>query len=88
MDKSVVIDTPDGIAFVQLLARRGALRLEIRGMHRRGRSAYAICKEVYGLKGNRESVLAQLNSMIANIQAMIELNKSVVPVMSNPEVHD
>lgn len=58
------ITTPGGIAFFQLLARRGALQLEIKGLRRRGRSAYAICKEVYGLKGSRASVLAQLNARI------------------------
>jgi len=56
--------TGDGIAFYQLCARRGALQLEIKGLRRRGRSAYAICREVYGLKGSRASVLAQLDAMI------------------------
>lgn len=65
----VVVDTPEGIEFVHLLARRGALRLEILGLHRKGRSAYAICKEVYGLKGSRQKVLDQLNRMIEDIQA-------------------
>jgi hypothetical protein len=64
MPDDIVIDTPEGIAFFQLCARRGALALEIKGLHRRGRSAYSICKEVYGLKGSREKVLAQLNEMI------------------------
>ena len=60
----IVIDTTDGIALFQLLARRVALRLELAGMHRRGRSAYSIIKSEYGLKGSRESVLAQLNAII------------------------
>jgi hypothetical protein len=64
----VTFDTPEGIAFVQLVARRGALRLETLGMKRRGRSAYSICKSEYGLKGSRESVLAQLNAMIEKAQ--------------------
>lgn len=53
---------------VQLLSRRGALSLEIKGMKRRGRSAYAICKEVYGLKGSRQKVLDQLNEMIVKMK--------------------
>lgn len=69
MPETIVIDTPEGIEFVQLLARRGALRLEIFGLRRGGRSAYAICKEVYGLKGSRQKVLDQLNRMIEDIQA-------------------
>ncbi len=63
-----IIDAPEGIAFYQLCARRGALRLELRGLRRRGRSAYAICKEVYGLKGNRERVLAQMDALIEKAQ--------------------
>ncbi len=59
-----VIDTPEGIAFVQLCARRGALKLELVGLKRRGRTAYSICREVYGLKGSRLKVLAQLDAMI------------------------
>jgi hypothetical protein len=65
---NIVVDTPEGIAFFQLCARRGALKLELVGMKRRGRSAYSICKEVYGLKGNRESVLKQLDEMIVIAQ--------------------
>lgn len=49
---------------VQLLARRGALSLEIKGLRRRGRSAYSIVKETYGLRGSRESVLHQLTDLI------------------------
>jgi len=60
----VIINTPDGIAFYQLCTRRGALRLEIPGMKRRGRTAYSLCKEIYGLKGNRQKVLEQMNDLI------------------------
>ena len=59
-----MVDTPDGIAWFQLIARRSALRLEIAGMHRSGRSAYSICKSEYGLRGSRASVLAQLDDII------------------------
>jgi hypothetical protein len=60
-----IASTPDEIAFFQMCSRRGALRMEIVGMRRsRGRTAYSIIKEVYGLKGSRESVLEQLNKMI------------------------
>ena len=64
----IVVDTPNGIAMFQLCARRGALKLEILGMHRRGPSAYSICKKVYGLKGNRQSVLEQMEALIARAQ--------------------
>lgn len=70
-----VIDTPEGIAFFQLAARRSALRLEIMGMRRRGRSAYSIAKSEYGLRGSRESVLAQLQAMVDSILAEREATR-------------
>ena len=53
--------TGDQIKDFQFIARKGALKLEIAGLKRRGRSAYSIIKEVYGYKGSRESVLKQMN---------------------------
>jgi len=41
-----------------------ALRLECKGMKRRGPSAYSIVKAEYNLTGNRLSVLNQLESII------------------------
>ena len=54
--------------FFVLCARKGALKLEIAGMKRRGRTAYSIVKEAYGLKGSRQSVLDQLRTMITDEQ--------------------
>jgi hypothetical protein len=62
----VVFDTPEGIAFYTLVARRGALRLELAGLRRSSgrRTAYSVCKQAYGLRGSRHDVLAALNQMI------------------------
>lgn len=61
---SIVLDTPEGIEFYLLASRKAALSLEIKGLrHSRG-SVYALCKRVYGLKGNRQSVLAQMEKMV------------------------
>lgn len=60
----MISETPDAIAFVQLCARKGALSLELKGLRRHGRTAYAICKSEYGLKGSRKSVLAQMEALI------------------------
>lgn len=58
-------DTPDGIAYAQLCARKGALKLEGRGLrHSSGKSMLALCKREYGLKGNREQVLAGMQALI------------------------
>lgn len=65
----------NGIEFYQLCARRGALRLELKGMKRRGRTAYSICKEIYHLKGGREKVLAQLTAMIEDFHKQREEEK-------------
>ncbi len=64
IEEAIVLDTPEAINFAQMCARRGALRLEIRGFARRGRSVYAICKEAYGLKGSRQKVYDQMCEMI------------------------
>jgi len=42
-----------------------ALSLEIKGLKRRGFSAYAVAKKEFNLKGSKESVLAQLQEMMA-----------------------
>jgi len=62
----MMIDTPDGIAFARAAARRMALSLEINGMHRSSgrQTAYSIVKQVYGFRGNRQSVLDDLNEYI------------------------
>lgn len=64
----MIFDTPDSIKFFQMCARRGALRSEIAGLKRRGRSAYSICKSEYRLHGSRESVLNQMTALIEGIQ--------------------
>lgn len=69
-----MIDTPDGIAFARACSRKGALSLEIAGMHRSSgrQTAYSIVKEVYGFRGNRKSVLADLTEYI---EAELRLRK-------------
>lgn len=63
---SMIFDTPDGIAFVRACSRKGALELEIKGMHRSSgrQTAYSIVKQVYGFRGNRQSVLEDLTEYI------------------------
>jgi hypothetical protein len=62
--QSIVMDTPDQIDFAVLAARKGALKMECLGLKRRGRSAYSICKEAYGLKGSKQKVLEQMQAMV------------------------
>ena len=57
-----VYDSPEAINNFRLRALRGALKLEILGMKRRGRSAYSLAKEEFGFKGNKQKVLEQLEA--------------------------
>lgn len=59
----IVIDTPDGIAFARLASLKGALSLEMKGLTRKGRSAYAVLKDM-GYSGNRAKVLAAVQADI------------------------
>ena len=47
----------------KFVALKGALKMEIKGLKRRGRSAYAIIKDEYNLKGSKKSVLKQMEQM-------------------------
>jgi len=59
-----VLDTPQQIEQFRMRALRGALKMEILGMKRRGQSAYSIIKQEFGLKGNKQSVLEQFEKLI------------------------
>lgn len=50
----------------RLYALVSALQLELKGMKRRGPSAYAILKSEHNLKGSRESVLAKARKILAD----------------------
>lgn len=56
--------TGEHIILARLVALKHALRLEIKGMKRRGRSVYAIIKDEFGLRGSRARVLAQFEQLI------------------------
>lgn len=50
-----------------MLVLRQALALELKGMKRHGRSAYAIIKEQFNLRGNRQSVYEQYCRYLSSI---------------------
>ena len=56
------------VDFYRLLSLRSALELEILGMKRRGRSVYAIIKEEFGFKGNKQKVYNQIDAYIQKIK--------------------
>lgn len=63
-----VYDTPEAIDLFRMRALRGALKMEIHGMKRRGQSAYSMIKQEFGLKGNKQSVLDQFEKLIGASQ--------------------
>jgi hypothetical protein len=65
---SAVLETPQQIDMGRFIILRSALKLECLGMTRRGQSAYSILKTEYGLKGNKKSVLKQMEQIIEDIK--------------------
>jgi hypothetical protein len=57
--------TGEAITTYRLKVLASALKLECMGMQRRGPSAYSLVKRELNLKGSKQSVLNQLESMIA-----------------------
>ena len=57
------LTTPQQIDRFRVYVLMSALSLEIKGLKRRGPSAYSIIKSEFNLKGSRENVLAQLQQL-------------------------
>lgn len=58
-----VLTHPTDIDNARRLTLRAMLKLELKGLSKsRGPTAYSTLKTVYGYKGTRESVLAQLDA--------------------------
>jgi len=74
-----MIDTPEGIAFFRALSRKSLLEQEVRTGRpaKRGQTTYSIVKQVYGFRGTKESVLADLTEYIDAEQRLRELPEGV-----------
>ena len=64
----MIIDNPEDIDLYSIMSKRSALVLEMRGMKRRGRSAYSLIKEEFGLKGSKQKIFEQLTEIIEAIK--------------------
>ena len=64
----MIIDNPAHIELYRMMVQKQALKLEIFGMKTRGRSAYALIKEMYNLKGSKQKVLEQFTAIIECIK--------------------
>ena len=60
----MIIDNPNHIELYRMIVQRQALILQMKGIKTRGRSAYSLIKEQYGLKGNIAKVYAEFTTMI------------------------
>ncbi len=76
--KTVKLNTTNKIELFQFLTRRSALGLELKGLGRRGQSAYSICKQAYGLKGSKQSVYDQMSAIREQMQQAINDPAKVV----------
>ena len=63
-----MITGAENIDMFRLVVLKNALKLEMLGMKRRGRSTYSIVKEEFGLKGSKQKVYDQLVEIINNIR--------------------
>jgi hypothetical protein len=59
-------DNPQAIEAFRIRSLRGALKLEILGMKRKGRSVYSIVKEEFGFRGSKQKVLEQLEKRLTS----------------------
>ena len=64
----MIIDNPNHIELYQMMVQKQALKLEILGIMRSGRSAYTVIKEMYKLEGSKQKVLEQFTKMIEDIK--------------------
>ena len=62
-----MIGNPDNVELYRWQVLKQALKMEISGMKRRGKSAYSIIKEEFNLKGNKQKVLKQLEEILISI---------------------
>lgn len=58
-----IIASPEHIAYLRRLTLLKALKLELKGMRRRGPSVYSIVKKEYGFTGTKQAVYDQLKEL-------------------------
>ena len=71
-----MLTEPNQIAIYRLMVLRSGLKLEIKGMKAKGgKSCYSIVRQEFGLKGDRASVLEQLDAIINHETARLETSE-------------
>ena len=64
----MIIDNPNHIELYTMMVQRQALKLQMKGIKTRGRSAYSLIKEIYKLKGSKQKVLEKFTKIIEDIK--------------------
>lgn len=67
-----IVITGEGIPLFRLLALRGCVALEAKGIKMTRRSATAQAKKEFGIKGDRTTVLVALDLLIAAQRAKLQ----------------
>tara|TARA_Y100000004_G_scaffold52695_1_gene58486 strand:- start:15 stop:233 length:219 start_codon:yes stop_codon:yes gene_type:complete len=71
---AIMLDTPEQIEMARYLTMWSGLKLEVKGMRlTRGVSCYKMIKDTFGLKGSKQKVLDQFETMLED--AGIDLKK-------------
>jgi hypothetical protein len=60
----IVCDTPDKIEAFRLLALRGALKLECKGLRRKGQSVATLIKREFNLRGTKQQLSDQFEALL------------------------
>ena len=68
----MMIDTPEGIEAFRLLAIKGRLGMELKGLKFRGGSTFAYVKRMFGFTGNRQKVYDQYIDMLKHRGVLIQ----------------
>ncbi len=52
-----------------MMVQRSALKLELKGLRRRGESVFSIVKRTYGLTGSKQKVFDRFNQIVEEAKA-------------------
>jgi len=70
----------ESVDLVRMAALKGAMRLEMHGLKRRGGSVFSVVKKEFNLKGSKEAVFE------AFLKIMAEKEKAFFEKRASPEV--
>jgi hypothetical protein len=63
-----VYDSPEKISMYRLKVLRSAMKLELLGMKKKGRSVFHIVREEFGFSGNRAKVFEDFSNFLLDLE--------------------